>query len=363
MTWINRYNADPLASPVKDVRGNWINGKFDLRMAGGVNLFGYDTTVWDKVKQESMFMFSSTYNTHNIYHVLAKKLIFRTLDAAYFCGTSGSDAVEAAIRCAYKLNKNAKIATRAETWHGATFLASNLGNHTFFDDFKDMFDFGIVRKPFVRSKGYSNLSDLVKSDIEFLKQYKNIGVFIIEPIPTISCGLSYKLDRPDAYNELRKYCDDNNIILIFDESNSCFKVGKRYFTEYLDIDPDILILAKAITSGIAPFSVLLGKKEYLQQLIHGHTYSAQYLGAVAANHTIDYFYETLPNSQALNDEFEKYFDYVLGSMYSINKDKTRPSNRVLRPSTIGYEYDNLYYLIPPNTPRHHLEFVVKETIL
>ena len=43
MTWVNRYNAKENLQTVTKTKGPWINGKFDARMSGGCNIFGYDT--------------------------------------------------------------------------------------------------------------------------------------------------------------------------------------------------------------------------------------------------------------------------------------------------------------------------------
>src|SRR5210317_345612 len=361
MTWINRENAPSNLPTIKDLRGAWVNGQFDIRMAGGCNIFGYDTTVWDKTKQESKFMFSTAQFSDSIYHKLADKLVFRDLQDVYFAGTSGSDANEAALRAAFKLTNNFKIATREGAWHGATLFSSTIGNHPWFDDYTDIFKLDIVRKPNPFFSGYKNLSELVESDIEFLKQNKDVGTFLIEPLPGSSFGFSYKFDRPDAYNKLRKYCDDNGILLIFDEVMSGFKTGKKYFSEYLEIDPDFITLSKGITAGVIPFSVVLGRKDYFSNLRHGHTWSGNYLGAVAANHTIDYFYENVENGENLAQEFGHYFDFVLGSIYSISNDKVKTSKKIIDMFT-EHPSNKVVLMIPSNTLKNHFKFVINEIL-
>jgi hypothetical protein len=59
MALINRFKAPSNLPRIKDLRGCWVNGVFDTKMAGGCNIFGYDTTIWDKVKKEEKFMFST----------------------------------------------------------------------------------------------------------------------------------------------------------------------------------------------------------------------------------------------------------------------------------------------------------------
>ena len=354
MTWINRENASSNLPKIKDLRGGWINGQFDVRMAGGCNLFGYDNFVWDKVKLENKFMFSTAQNSDSVYKELAKKLEFRSLTDVYYSGTSGSDSIECAIRAAFTLKKKKKIVTRQGTWHGSTIVSSICGKHEFFDGQELIPSTENIVKPLEYFNDYKSLSELVNSDIEFLKTQKDVAIFLIEPLPCVSTGLSYVFDSSDVYNDLRKYCDENEIILIFDEIQLGFKTGKKYFTEYLCI-------SKCITSGVIPFSVVISKESYLAKLKHGHTWSGHYLGAVAAMHTIDYFYDSLDNLNQLVEEFGNCFDNVLGSLWSVSQDKGKKSNRILNVSW-GAAHNKMLYMIPPNTPKKHLEFIIKETI-
>ena len=218
-----------------------------------------------------------------------------------------------------------------------------------------------IIKPIEYFNDYRPLNEIIKSDIEFLKTQKDVAIFLIEPLPCVSTGLSYIFESSDVYNDLRKYCDENEIILIFDEIQLGFKTGKKYFTEYLDIDPDFLCISKCITSGVIPFSVVIGRESYLTKLKHGHTWSGHYLGAVAAMHTIDYFYDSLENLNLLVEEFGSSFDNVLGSLWSISQDKGKQSNKIINGSW-GAAHNKILYMIPPNTPKKHLEFIIKETV-
>ena len=70
VTWI-RENAPSNLPKIKDLRGGWINGKFDVRMAG--IYLGYDNFVWDKVKNLKINLFHWQ-NSDSVYKQLPLNL-------------------------------------------------------------------------------------------------------------------------------------------------------------------------------------------------------------------------------------------------------------------------------------------------
>ncbi len=361
MTWVNRYNAKENLQTVTETKGPWINGKFDARMSGGCNIFGYDTTIWENVKKQDLFMFSTAEYKADQYEELAKLLKYKSLNGVYYSGSSGSDAVETAVRIAFDVNKKNKIVSRQSTWHGGTILSSSLGNHRYFKNYESMYTTNVVRKPMPDNPPYTNLSELVASDLEFLKQQKDVSAFICEPLPTWSHGFKYKFDRPNCYNELREYCDKNEIVLIFDEVMTGFKTGKRYFTEYLDIEPDLLCLSKGITAGVIPFSTVLGRTDYLDKLQHGHTWSGHYLGVVAAIETVKQVNKWQSNILDMNKQYGHYFDNVLGCFFSTDTKNIRFSDKII------YVYKNItgatVFTLPLNIQKEDFDFLIKEVII
>jgi glutamate-1-semialdehyde 2,1-aminomutase len=84
-----------------------------------------------------------------------------------------------------------------------------------------------------------------------------ISAFILEPINT-----DFSKDRCDFLYQVAEKCKKNNIVLIFDETITGCRVPKLSVARYLGIDPDILILGKAIGGGM-PLSIVGGKKEIM----------------------------------------------------------------------------------------------------
>lgn len=64
---------------------------------------------------------------------------------------------------------------------------------------------------------------------------------------------------------VRKLCDDNNIILIYDEVLSAFRTGADCAQGYYDVKPDLCVLGKAVANG-APMVIMAGKAELINQL-------------------------------------------------------------------------------------------------
>ncbi len=84
---------------------------------------------------------------------------------------------------------------------------------------------------------------------------------------------------------LRSLCDQHGIMLIADEIQTGFaRTGKMFATEYLDIEPDMMTMAKGIAGGF-PISAVVGKTEVMDSALPGGlggTYAGSPLGCVAA---------------------------------------------------------------------------------
>lgn len=90
------------------------------------------------------------------------------------------------------------------------------------------------------------------------------GGFIVPPI--------------DYVKELRKFLDENGILLIDDEVQSGWaRTGKMWAVEHFGIEPDIMITAKAIANGL-PLSAIIGKKEIMEK-----TYPGSFGGTYGGN--------------------------------------------------------------------------------
>jgi glutamate-1-semialdehyde 2,1-aminomutase len=92
--------------------------------------------------------------------------------------------------------------------------------------------------------------------------------------------------------EMRRLCSENNIILIFDEILSAFRMGPDCGQGYLKVIPDLCTIGKCVAGG-TPLSVFAGKKEYMKHVRpigeseHSGTYTGHLIPVMAAIACLD----------------------------------------------------------------------------
>ena len=115
----------------------------------------------------------------------------------------------------------------------------------------------------------------------------SVAAFIAEPVQG-SVGMISP--PPEYWPKVRKICSEMGILLIADEVMSGFgRTGKLFGVENWEVIPDIMTMAKGITSGYIPFGAVAIRDEIYQELqnrptpfFHGFTYSGHPVGSAAA---------------------------------------------------------------------------------
>jgi ornithine--oxo-acid transaminase len=112
---------------------------------------------------------------------------------------------------------------------------------------------------------------------------KKIAAFLVEPIQ----GEAGIVVPDDNYlKEIRKLCDEHNVLLICDEiQTGIARTGKLLCHEWSGIKPDLVLLGKAISGGMYPVSCVLGRKDIMLTVepgTHGSTYGGNPLGCAIA---------------------------------------------------------------------------------
>ena len=227
------------------------------------------------------------------------------LNHAFFA-CSGSEAVDSALRTARvywqtlgKPNKKIIIG-REYGYHGSTTLGASAGG---MEDMHrqggDMPNFVHVLPPYWYGKGGQMSPEefgiyaakQVEAKIHELGA-ENVAAFIGEPIQ----GAGGVIIPPETYwPEINRICKENDILLIADEVICGFgRTGKMFGSDYFGIKPDMMTMAKGITSGYLPLSAVMLHDRVAEVMIneageyyHGFTYSGHPVSCALALKNIE----------------------------------------------------------------------------
>jgi adenosylmethionine-8-amino-7-oxononanoate aminotransferase len=108
---------------------------------------------------------------------------------------------------------------------------------------------------------------------------ESVSAFIAEPVVGATSGAL--VPRDGYWQRIREICDTYNILLISDEVMvGAGRCGTNTALEHWDIVPDMIVMAKGISSGYTPFGVVVVKEQIWRAFrygsgtfVHGHTYS------------------------------------------------------------------------------------------
>jgi len=139
----------------------------------------------------------------------------------------------------------------------------------------------------------------------------SISAFIAEPIGGLTAGA---LVPPKEYLQIiREICNRHNVFFIADEVLVGFgRTGKNFAVEHSAVIPDLMVLAKGITSGYAPEAAVLTSPEFAQVFDdhdsifhHGHTFGGSPVASAAVAACIDIMVKEKLADRAA--EMGKYF--------------------------------------------------------
>ena len=204
---------------------------------------------------------------------LASKLAKVTPDAInkiYFVN-SGSEAVESAIRMAKQYHYNrgerrkTKVIARIGSYHGTTAMAMSVNGSTYVNrkPFEPLVP-GVIhvenvncaRCPFEKTYPECDVfcARHIEDEIKF-QDPDTIAAFIAEPISTANGNW---VPAEEYWTTLREICDRHNILLIADEVINGFgRTGKWFGIQHYPIQPDIMTIAKGLSSGYLPIAATM----------------------------------------------------------------------------------------------------------
>lgn len=286
------------------------------------------------VEQLGKLQYTTTYYgfTNTAAVLCAKKLAEITPPGLkhFFFTSGGSESVETAFKIARnywhaKKPEKHKIISLYNCFHGVSFgtlSATNLGMGRLWKSFGPLVPgflhipsyycyrcaFG-MEYPGCRITCAEFLAETIENEGR-----DSVAAFIAEPVQG-SVGM---IDPPPEYwPKVRKICSEMGVLLIADEVMSGFgRTGKLFAVENWGVIPDIMTMAKGITSGYIPFGAVAIADEIYQEMqsrktpfFHGFTYSGHPVGAAAAIKDMEIIVE-----EKLADNAARMGQYALGRL-------------------------------------------------
>ena len=208
-----------------------------------------------------------------------------------FFSDNGSTSVEIGIKMAlqYHFNKGEKrnvLIAFEDGFHGDTFGAMSVSSLSVYNGpFEDFF-LEVKRIPVPNGKN----TEAILKILEAIILKNKVAGFVYEPL--VQGAAAMKMHDAKGLNEILKFCKKNNVITVADEVMTGFgKTGKYFASLYMETQPDVMCLSKALTGGLMPMALTTCTKavynafysnDISKGLFHGHTYSANPLACTAA---------------------------------------------------------------------------------
>ncbi|MGD1997257.1 MAG: guanitoxin biosynthesis PLP-dependent transaminase GntE [Anaerolineae bacterium] len=119
-------------------------------------------------------------------------------------------------------------------------------------------------------------------------RWHELAAIMVEPMLGNAASV---MPKPGWLEKLRELCDRYNIVLIFDEVKTGFRIANGGAQEYFDVKADLVTYAKAMGNGF-PIAAIGGKEEVMGVIepgavAHGGTYTGNVVGAAAADATLE----------------------------------------------------------------------------
>jgi ornithine--oxo-acid transaminase len=225
------------------------------------------------------------------------------LDKVFFC-SSGSEGVEAAIKFARANTGRTGLIYASGAFHGLTCGALSLMDDAFWRD-----GFGPLL-PDTEAVPFGDLPAL-----EEKLQSRRIAAFIVEPVQS-EAGI--RLPPPGYLEGAQAACRRYGTLFVLDEvQTGMFRTGPFLAAHHYGLDPDMVVLAKALSGGLIPCgAVLMSDRIYdsvycslKRAIVHTSTFSENNLAMRAGLATLDVL-----EREHLGERSALAGDYLRGSL-------------------------------------------------
>jgi ornithine--oxo-acid transaminase len=202
--------------------------------------------------------------------------------AKVFFASSGSEGVEAVIKFARANTKRPGILSASGAFHGLTCGALSLMSNPFWND-----GFG----PLLPSTAWVPFGDLAALEKELAG--KKIAAFVVEPIQA-EAGIL--VPPRDYLAQAQRLCRRAGTLFVLDEvQTGLHRTGPFLAAHQFGVEPDMVVLAKALSGGLVPVSAVLMSEDvyhsvytsFKRSIIHTSTFSENSLSMKAGLATLD----------------------------------------------------------------------------
>jgi adenosylmethionine-8-amino-7-oxononanoate aminotransferase len=216
----------------------------------------------------------------------------KSLSKVYFL-SGGSEAVESAVKLVRQYWREAgkpdkyKVISRWSSFHGNTTGALVLGGHTARrSHYLPIFQYTPHIEPaYCYRCGFGDMPESCRLQCadqlerSILREGPDsVGAFIAEPVIGATAGAV--VPQSNYWQRIREICDEYDIKLIADEvMTGVGRCGRNFCMEHWDVVPDIIVMAKGLSSGYTPLGAVMVKEDIYQTIrrgsgvfVHGHTY-------------------------------------------------------------------------------------------
>jgi glutamate-1-semialdehyde 2,1-aminomutase len=228
---------------------------------------------------------------------------------------TGTEAVQVALRLARAATGRRRVVKFAKSYHG--------WHDTVYAALSDT-DWGEAAAPATRGQSPSVLDDLVVArfnDVEMIERIlaeaaeRDIAAVLIDPIMS---NAGVESPSPDFLQILRSRCDQQGVVLIYDEVIAGFRIARGGAAEFFRVHPDLSVFGKAMAGGFTQ-SAVVGRADLIDQVtdgvVHAGTFNGNPVALAAVQATMEVLadpsvYQTL---ESVSAEFERVIGGLLAS--------------------------------------------------
>lgn len=266
-------------SHVRDARGRTF---IDFEMGWCVGNLGWNPPeILARVHGFKGPSYVAPLSTYAPWSDLARRLVDITpgdLGRAYRC-VGGSEAVELALQLAIAHTGRHKLVSLEDAYHGNTIGARSVGSLELEAHLPGM------------KKLSPPLDANALDKLETQLKHRDVAAFVMEPV---AMNLGVLVPDDDFMRGLVPLCHRYGTLVILDEVACGFgRTGKLFASEYWEVEPDLMCLAKALGGGVAPIATTLATTEIADSIDDDYsfysTFGWQPITVEAALATLDYW--------------------------------------------------------------------------